>query len=423
MQQLSVVFAFSSQTTTGMSSARASNSFTNNNNAIKKSSSSSSSSSTSSKSSSPLLLSSSFSRRRRRRREQDDGLKTSAFFDDLKQKASQVLEKSRDDDDEEEDKDKETYPEESTDYDDENANPFKTMLQKGMKKPAFISRDEGDEEYVNYDNTVDEMEEEMETNNKGFSSAAENLIPKFSGLPKFKIPEMKASAATQTPAYAEEEKEEESTETSNPFAKMLKKSKSVQMTKAAQGERDFDTAIKERVSSKAAAALMEATDTSTAKWTLTPDSSTTKKRLGKINLKNGDVFIIGREKGNGVDVSVPLPCVSGVHCQLEMERNKLYVTDLGSTNGTYVDGFQLRKNNRFRIFNQSVVRLGAENRDGEDYASFGTDLTGADEMEKNSEYGQLNYFIEFLGGPKVVINFIFINLAFQGTFFILLKYL
>ena len=104
-----------------------------------------------------------------------------------------------------------------------------------------------------------------------------------------------------------------------------------------------------------------------------------------------------REKGNGVDVSVPLPCVSGVHCQLEMERNKLYVTDLGSTNGTYVDGFQLRKNNRFRIFNQSVVRLGAENRDGEDYASFGTDLTGADEMEKNSEYGQLNYFIEFFG--------------------------
>ena len=106
-----------------------------------------------------------------------------------------MLEKSRDDDEKEEEQD--MYPEESTDYDDENANPFKTMLQKGMKKPAFISRDEGDEEYVNYDNTVDEMEEEMETNNKGFSSAAENLIPKFS-VPKFKIPEKKA--ATQTPS-------------------------------------------------------------------------------------------------------------------------------------------------------------------------------------------------------------------------------
>ena len=394
-----------SQTTT-MSSARASDSFNTNNSAIKKSSSS-------------PLLSSSFSRRRRERK---DGLvKTSAFFDDLKQKASQVLEKSRDESEESGgDGDEDLYPEESTDYDDENANPFKTMLQKGMKKPAFISRDEGDMEYVNYDNTVDEMEEEMETNNKGFSSAAENLIPKFS-VPKLKMPEKKAA----TPAYKEEEEEEEegSTETSNPFAKMLKQSKSVQMTKAAQGERDFDTAIKERVSSKAAAALMEAKDTSTAKWTLTPDSSTSRKRLSKINLKNGDVLIVGRDKGNGVDVSVPLPCVSGVHCQLEMERNKLYVTDLGSTNGTYVDGFQLRKNNRFRVFNQSVIRLGAENRDGEDYASFGTDLTGAEEMEKNSEYGQLNYFIEFLGGPKVVINFIFINLAFQGTFFLLLKFL
>jgi len=358
--------------------------------------------------------------RKERRGGRSDGLKTSAFFDDLKQKASQVFEKSRDEsEDSGGDGDDDLYPEESTDYDDENANPFKTMLQKGMKKPAFISRDEGDTEYVNYDNTVDEMEEEMETNNKGFSSAAENLIPKFS-IPKLKMPEKKAA----TPAYEEEEEEEEgSTETSNPFAKMLKQSKSVQMTKAAQGERDFDTAIKERVSSKAAAALMEAKDTSTAKWTLTPDSSTSRKRLSKINLKNGDVLIVGRDKGNGVDVSIPLPCVSGVHCQLEMERNKLYVTDLGSTNGTYVDGFQLRKNNRFRVFNQSVIRLGAENRDGEDYASFGTDLTGAEEMEKNSEYGQLNYFIEFLGGPKVVINFIFINLAFQGTFFLLLKFL
>jgi len=350
------------------------------------------------------------------------GLKTSAFFDELKQKASQVLETSAEEEDEEgleKENDEGEYPEESTDYDDENANPFKTMLQKGMKKPAFISRDE-DEEYVNYDNTVDEMmEEEMRTNNGKFSSAAENLIPKFS-VPKFNMPEKKASPPT--PAY-KEEKEEEETKTANPFAKMLNKSKSVQMTKDAQGERDFDSAMKERVSSKAAAALMEAKDTNTAKWTLTPDSSTSKKRLSKINLKNGDVLIVGRQRGNGVDVSVPLPCVSGVHCQLEMERNKLYVTDLGSTNGTYVDGFQLRKNNRFRIFNQSVVRLGAENTGGEDYASFGSDLTGADEMEKNSEYGQLNYFIEFLGGPKVVINFIFINLAFQGTFFLLLKYL
>ena len=48
-----------------------------------------------------------------------------------------MLEKSRDDDEKEEEQD--MYPEESTDYDDENANPFKTMLQKGMKnQPSSV---------------------------------------------------------------------------------------------------------------------------------------------------------------------------------------------------------------------------------------------------------------------------------------------
>lgn len=357
-------------------------------------------------------------------------VRTFAFFDDLKQKASQALEKTKEaareaasatKTTEEEEKEKREAVKETSGDDYEDANPFKTMLQKGMKQPAFISRDD-DEEYVNYDKTIDAENDADED----FISAAEKLIPKFN-MPKLKMPatveRKKKEQQPKQKAVVEQKEEEVNGAPSNPFAKMLKKSKSVQMTKAAQGERDFDTAIKERVSSKAAAALMEAKDTSTAKWMLTPDSSTSKKRLNKIQLKNGDVLIIGREKGNGIDVGIPLPCVSGVHCQLEMEKNKLYITDLGSTNGTYVDGFQLRKNNRFRVFNQSTVRLGAENNDGEDFASFGTDLEGADEMEKNSEYGQLNYFIEFLGGPKVVINFIFINLAFQGTFFILLKYL
>ena len=61
---------------------------------------------------------------------------------------------------------------------------------------------------MNYDNTVDEMmEEEMRTNNGKFSSAAENLIPKFS-VPKFNMPEKKASSADAR-AYKEEKEEEE----------------------------------------------------------------------------------------------------------------------------------------------------------------------------------------------------------------------
>ena len=93
------------------------------------------SSSSTKKNSSSFSFSSSapFGRKERRGR-RSDGLKTSAFFDDLKQKASQVLEKSRDESEESGgDGEEDLYPEESTDYDDENANPFKTMLQKGMK--------------------------------------------------------------------------------------------------------------------------------------------------------------------------------------------------------------------------------------------------------------------------------------------------
>jgi hypothetical protein len=100
-----------------------------------------------------------------------------------------------------------------------------------------------------------------------------------------------------------------------------------------------------------------------------------------------------------------------------MEGNRLFVTDLGSTNGTYVDGQELRKNNRFRVFNGQIVRLGAENMNGEPFVVFDAKLTGANEMDRNSEYGQVQALVEALGGPQVVVNFLFINVAFQLGFY------
>jgi hypothetical protein len=157
-------------------------------------------------------------------------------------------------------------------------------------------------------------------------------------------------------------------------------------------------------------------------WTLTSvvEEGTNGKKLPSLKIKRGESKIIGRAKGPGVDLVVPLPCVSTVHCELETEGNKLYITDLGSTNGTYVEGFEVKQNRRFRIFNGAQVRLGAENFNGEPYATFKASLSGAKELEKDSEYGQLNYFIEFLGGPQVVVNFLFINFAFQMTFFFII---
>jgi len=156
------------------------------------------------------------------------------------------------------------------------------------------------------------------------------------------------------------------------------------------------------------------------RWTLDPEP-VRGARLQKFTLESGDVKVLGRDKGPGIDVVAKVGCVSGVHCQLEMEGNKLYVTDLGSTNGTYVDGQEMRKNNRYRVFNGSILRLGAENVNGEPYVSYQVDLSGAKEMDRNSEYGQVQAIVEALGGPKVVVNFLFINVAFQVGFYLLLQ--
>ena len=49
------------------------------------------------------------------------------------------------------------------------------------------------------------------------------------------------------------------------------------------------------------------------------------------------------------------------------------------------------------------------------------ELSGAKEMDRNSEYGQVQAVVEALGGPKVVVNFLFINVAFQLGFYFLLQ--
>ena len=51
---------------------------------------------------------------------------------------------------------------------------------------------------------------------------------------------------------------------------------------------------------------------------------------------NGEVTVIGR--GEDCDLQVPLQSVSRRHCQLTVRGQDLTVKDLGSANGTYVNG-------------------------------------------------------------------------------------
>lgn len=140
-----------------------------------------------------------------------------------------------------------------------------------------------------------------------------------------------------------------------------------------------------------------------------------------VKLRAGDFLVVGRDKGPGVDYVAKVNCVSGVHCQFEMDGQKLFVTDLGSTNGTYVSGREVRKNVRSRVYNGDSVRLGAENVNGEAFVTFDTDLTGAKELDKNTEYGQLQALIEAVGGVNVVVNFLIVNVFFQLGFYFLLQ--
>ena len=72
-------------------------------------------------------------------------------------------------------------------------------------------------------------------------------------------------------------------------------------------------------------------------WTLDPEP-VRGAALRPVKLRTGDVLVVGRDKAQGIDYVAKVNCVSGVHCQFEMEGNKLFVTDLGSTNGVFVNG-------------------------------------------------------------------------------------
>lgn len=53
----------------------------------------------------------------------------------------------------------------------------------------------------------------------------------------------------------------------------------------------------------------------------------------------GDLFTVGRRPGSSL--CIPISCVSGSHAELEIRHDRLLVRDLGSTNGTFVNGNRL----------------------------------------------------------------------------------
>lgn len=77
---------------------------------------------------------------------------------------------------------------------------------------------------------------------------------------------------------------------------------------------------------------------------------------GETPLRAG-VSTFGRKADN--DVQVPDSYVSGRHGQIEVTEHGVYLTDLGSSNGTFLNGAKLAPNMRTEISPDDVIRLGS----------------------------------------------------------------
>jgi pSer/pThr/pTyr-binding forkhead associated (FHA) protein len=69
------------------------------------------------------------------------------------------------------------------------------------------------------------------------------------------------------------------------------------------------------------------------------------------------VSTFGRKGDN--DIPVPDSYVSGRHGQIEVTEHGVYLTDLGSSNGTFLNGAKLAPNMRTEISPDDLIRLGS----------------------------------------------------------------
>eukprot|EP00208_Stichococcus_sp_RCC1054_P000751 CAMPEP_0206149164 /NCGR_PEP_ID=MMETSP1473-20131121/37633_1 /ASSEMBLY_ACC=CAM_ASM_001109 /TAXON_ID=1461547 /ORGANISM="Stichococcus sp, Strain RCC1054" /LENGTH=154 /DNA_ID=CAMNT_0053546613 /DNA_START=530 /DNA_END=994 /DNA_ORIENTATION=- len=76
---------------------------------------------------------------------------------------------------------------------------------------------------------------------------------------------------------------------------------------------------------------------------------------GALSLKDGSFTLGG---GPTVDFKINVPTVSSSHARLDVEGSKLTVTDLGSTNGTTLDGQDLKPQTATTVSIGSQISFG-----------------------------------------------------------------
>jgi pSer/pThr/pTyr-binding forkhead associated (FHA) protein len=80
--------------------------------------------------------------------------------------------------------------------------------------------------------------------------------------------------------------------------------------------------------------------------------------LSEINILS-DVFIIG--SSNSADATISSPYVSRRHFQLRRDSDVFWISDLGSRNGTSLNGTDLPPHNEYAIKNEDIITLAKGN--------------------------------------------------------------
>jgi len=82
----------------------------------------------------------------------------------------------------------------------------------------------------------------------------------------------------------------------------------------------------------------------------------TEKLIYSCRLSHGE-WDIGREVNQDEGVQIPLEAISGHHARLNIQPDRVEVTDLGSTHGTFVDGTRIAANKPTLLKPMSKLRL------------------------------------------------------------------
>src|SRR5690606_19134814 len=98
-----------------------------------------------------------------------------------------------------------------------------------------------------------------------------------------------------------------------------------------------------------------------------PPGPAEKHTLGRLIVKRGlppqeipvdmPQYVIGRKAGEGINLAIDAPFISPRHCMITYRNNRFFIRDLGSKNGTFVNGERIQPERDTIVPNGSEVEI------------------------------------------------------------------